>query len=307
MKLLSAVIFSLSLFLLTPASARVGSVKIVAVVNGDIISSEDIQNRINAFLMTTQIPLNSQTKNLIFQKVLNAAIDEKVKLQEAERNGIEITPADIKTAVRAFERNNNIPAGQMKNLLRQNQVSTETFESQIKSDLAWLRLVRQKMLSDSEITQKEIEETQAEAQSDLKTKKYQVSEIFIRKDKAKNLDALVSNLRSDDRFALYAMQFSDSPSSSNGGNLGWVNEGKLAVPLERALRKMKNGEVSDPILVGDGYYILKLERTFDPKKDKPEVPTQEEIRRMLENQRMEAFAKKRLQELRQDAVIEIRG
>lgn len=68
------------------------------------------------------------------------------------------------------------------------------------------------------------------------------------------------------------MQFSDSPSAANGGNLGWVNKGKLASPLETALNKMSSGDISEPILVGDGYYILKLQKTFDPQKDKPELP-----------------------------------
>ena len=102
------------------------------------------------------------------------------------------------------------------------------------------------------------------------------------------------------------MQFSDSPSAANGGNLGWVNKGKLASPLETALNKMSSGDISEPILVGDGYYILKLQKTFDPQKDKPELPDEKQIRAFLENQKMEVLSKKLLQELRQKAVIELR-
>lgn len=103
------------------------------------------------------------------------------------------------------------------------------------------------------------------------------------------------------------MQFSDSPSAANGGNLGWVNKGKLASPLETALNKMSRGDISEPILVGDGYYILKLQKTFDPQKDKPELPDEKQIRAFLENQKMEVLSKKLLQELRQKAVIELRS
>ncbi|MFR1032860.1 MAG: peptidylprolyl isomerase [Alphaproteobacteria bacterium] len=131
-------------------------------------------------------------------------------------------------------------------------------------------------------------------------------DIHKKKDNAKNLSDLVYNLRHDDRFELYAMQFSDSPSAANGGNLGWVNKGKLASPLETALNKMSRGDISEPILVGDGYYILKLQN-LRPPKDKPELPDEKQIRAFLENQKMEVLSKKLLQELRQKAVIELRS
>ena len=105
---------------------------------------------------------------------------------------------------------------------------------------------------------------------------------------------------------LYAMQFSDSPSASNGGDLGWVNEGKLPSTLEVALKKMHEGDVSDPIQVGEGYYILKLQKTFKPQKNGV-MPSQKDIQVFLDNQKMDLISKKLLQDARQKAVIEIRN
>ena len=141
----------------------------------------------------------------------------------------------------------------------------------------------------------------------MSTPKYQISEIFIKKAKAKDINDLVENLRKDDRFELYAIQFSDSPSAANGGNLGWVNQGKLPEQLENAVKKLPNGGISDAILMNDGYYILKVNQKFDPAKDKPEMPDEKQIRTFLTNQKMETFAQKYLQDLRQGAVIEIRN
>ena len=284
-----------------------GAVKIVAVVNGEILTTEDLENRVNAFVMNTRIPVNDQTRNMIIQRTLQAAIDEKLKLQDAEKNGIVITDKDIDQSVRFFETSNKIPQGKLRQILKDSGVSYQVFLQQMKSDLAWIRVIRKLSMAEGELTQKEIEEAQAEADRDLSTAKYMVSEILIKRKNAKNLDGLVANLRQDSRFELYAMQFSESASASSGGKLGWVNKGKLASPLEKALQKMKPGDISNPILVGDGYYILRLEQTFDPAKDKTEMPTEEDIRKYLENQRLEEFAKKHLQELRQRAVIELRN
>ena len=120
------------------------------------------------------------------------------------------------------------------------------------------------------------------------------------------MNELVYNLRNDPRFELYAMQFSDSPSASNGGDLGWVNEGKLPSTLEVALKKMHEGDVSDPIQVGEGYYILKLQKTFKPQKNGV-MPSQKDIQVFLDNQKMDLISKKLLQDARQKAVIEIRN
>ena len=221
------VLLSLSLSLISHNAQAQSSVKIAALVNGEIISNQDIQNRINSFLMTSQIPLNAQTKGMIVQKVIHSAVDEKIKLQAAEKAGINITEKDINTAIANFEKSNKIPNGELKNILKQAKVSEKSFREQMKADLAWVRFLKSKLQLEGNITQSEIENALAEAKKDLNTPKYQISEIFVKKAKAKDIQDLVENLRKDPRFELYAMKFSDSPSAAKGGNLGWVNQGKL--------------------------------------------------------------------------------
>lgn len=284
-----------------------GDFKIVAIVNGDIISTEDIENRAKAFVMSTKIPFNGETKKMIAAKVIQAAIDEKLKLQEAAANDIEISPKDLDAALRNFEQNNKIPAGQLKKMLAKEKVSYDVFREQMKSDIAWIRLVRKKMMSDGQISSREIDEGIAQAVKDMATPKYMVSEIMISKENAKNLEDLVANLRHDPRFELYAAQFSASPSASGGGKLGWITSGQLPPALDSRLQKMKEGEVSNAIRVGENYYIIKLDKLFDPKKDKPETPTKEEMRKFLENKKMEEFSTKYLHNIRQKAVIELRN
>ena len=291
----------------TSADSKAESLKIAAVVNDEIISTRDLQNRVNLFLMTTRIPLNPQTQNMIFSRVLNNAIEEKIKLQAAEKEGIKISPQELADSVQQFEKNNQINTGELKKILAQNKVDMDAFENQMKADMAWVRLVRRKMYSDAQVTQKELEKAMADAKTDLSTPNYFVSEIYIRKKDAKDLSVLVNNLRQDPRFELYAMQFSQSPTAANGGRLGWLNKGKLPEEIEKKLDKMHEGEISDPILYGEGYYIVRLDKTFDPKVDKPEIPTQNDMKKFLENQKMEEFSKKYLQDLHQKAVIELRN
>lgn len=262
-----------------------GDVKIIAVVNGEMISSTDIEERAKAFVMNTRIPFNAETKKMIIAKVIQSAIDEKLKLQEAERQGIEISDKEIDASIQNFEQNNKIPAGQLKSLLAKEGVSMKVFREQMKSDLAWIRVIRRQLMAAGNITDKEIEESINQSAKDMMTPKYMVSEIVIKKENAKNLDDLVANLRRDPRFELYAAQFSESPSASNGGNLGWLNKGQLAEPLDNKVLAMKEGEVSDPIQIGNEFYILKLVQVYNPKRDKPKLPSKEEMKKFMENKK----------------------
>lgn len=280
------------------------SLKIFAVVNGDVITSRDMQDRVNAFVATTQIPINSQTKQMVIDKVLEAAVDEKIKLQEAEKNGVEISPADLDKGMQNFAKANGVSMSKMRQMLKQAQVDEDVFKSQMKAEMAWTRLIQRKSAEAGQVSQGEINEALKSISRDIEIPKFMVSEIVIPKKKASHIHDLVDNLRNDPRFELYAMQFSQSPSARNGGRIGWVNKGQLAAPLENVLVKMKEGAISNPIAVGNDYYILKLEKIYTPGSDKAPMPNENEVKAMLQNKKMEETAAKYIRDLRNKAIIE---
>ncbi len=289
---------------LKPITLYGNSLKIYALVNGEIISSNDMQSRINAFIMTTGIPYNAKTKSMIINKVLQAAIDEKLKIQEAKKNKVQVTPQEIKAAVREFEKANGMSAGQLKSILGQSKVSMNVWVKQIESDLAWKKLIANKGHGRIGVGENEIKRALNDIKKDMKTQKYMVSEIVINKKDAKDLNDLVEILRQDPRFELYAMQFSQSPSAANGGRLGWVLKGKLPPTLENAIVKLKEGAVSNPIAYGNDYYIFKMEKIFNPKTDAQSLPDRNQIKRYLENKKLEEFSDKYIKDLRNRALIE---
>lgn len=289
---------------LRPVNLFGNGIKIFAEVNGEIITSRDMQDRVNAFVATTQIPVNAETKDMVIDRVLQAAVDEKIKLQEAQKNGVEISEADMDAGMQNFAKANGISVPQLKKMLKQAQVDEDVFRSQMKAELAWARLVQRKAAQEANVSQSEVDEAMENITKDIKTPKFMVSEIVIPKKQAAHIGDLVSNLRQDPRFELYAMQFSQSPSARGGGRLGWVNKGQLAEPLEKALEQMKEGSISNPVALGSDYYILRLEKKYRPGIDKAPVPDAETVRKMLESKKMEETAAKYLRDLRNKAIIE---
>lgn len=289
---------------LKPITLYGGKVKIYALVNGEVITSSEMQSRINAFIVATSIPYNAQTKNMITQKVLQAAIDEKLKIQEAKKNGIVVTQKEIATAVAGFEKANNIPAGQLKNLLAESKVSMKVWTTQIEADIAWQKLMRKKALSVAYVSESEITQAIDDVRKDMTVKKYMVSEIVINKKDAKDIHQLAEVLRQDPRFSLYAMQFSQSPSAANGGSLGWVAKGRMPATLEKAFASLKEGGVSNPVLYGNDYYIFKLEKIFHPDLDKDAKLSRDGVRKFLQNKKLEDYSIKYIKDLRNRALIE---
>ncbi|MEE6208007.1 MAG: peptidylprolyl isomerase [Alphaproteobacteria bacterium] len=289
---------------LKPITLYENKLKIYALVNGELITSTDMQSRINAFILTTGIPYNDKTKGMITSKVLQGAIDEKLKIQEALKNNIRVSQKELNSAIREFEKSNGMPVGGLKDILAEAKVSLKVWSTQIQSDLAWKKLITSKAYNKVRVSESEIKRAFDDIKKDMKTKKYMLSEIVINKKDAKDIRQLSEVLRQDPRFELYAMQFSQSPSAANGGRLGWVIKGKLPKTLEDAVLKLKEGGVSDPIAYGNDYYIYKLEKIFNPETDAKNLPTRNEVISFLENKKLEEFSNKYMKDLRSRALIE---
>jgi len=72
-------------------------------------------------------------------------------------------------------------------------------------------------------------------------------------------------------FAQLARQYSDGPSGSDGGDLGWFGRGQMAAPFEEAAFQLEEGEISDPVRTQFGLHLIKLEGKrssgFDQARD----------------------------------------
>ena len=296
------IFLSFLLSLMFIASAQAEPVKIVALVNGEIISTEDLSDQLNIFMLNSPIPYNAQTAAMINQRVLAQTVEQKLKNQAAAKAGISVSDDEVNTQMKAWAAKNKLDLSSLKT----RNINRQALADNIKAEIAWIKLIRNQYYQTANITQKEIDEAIREVTEVMGIKKYLVSEIYIKKQNASDIQGLVDKLREDPRFELYAAHFSDAPSASNGGNLGWINSGKMLSAIEMRLSSMSPGEISDAIQIGDGYYILKLQQVFDPKQNPNFKPDPQEIKSLLENQKMEAISKNKLQEIKQKAIIEFK-
>ncbi len=88
-----------------------------------------------------------------------------------------------------------------------------------------------------------------------------------RYDAWKRANEVVELARRGEGFADLAKKYSSSPSAADGGWLGKLtlqDTANRGPDLQKTLRALKQGEVSDPLRVDGGYLILKLETIDEP-------------------------------------------
>lgn len=289
---------------LKPVNLFGNALKIYATVNGEVLTTKDMQKQANLFVATTQIPITPQNKKMVLEKVFQGAVDEKLKMQEARANNIQITSKELTEGIENFAKINGLTIAQLQEMLNATHVDSKVFAEQIKTEMAWGRLVQAKAAQTVRVSKSDIKSAIERMMRDQNKQKFMVSEIVIAKKDGEHIGVLVQNLREDPRFELYAMQFSQSPTAKSGGNLGWVSAEQLPEKLFDALKNMKEGEISNPIAVGSDYYVLKLQKKYTPDVDKMPTPSEQEVMRVLENKKIEEVANKYLRDLRNKAVVE---
>ncbi|MCY4495670.1 MAG: peptidylprolyl isomerase [Rhodospirillaceae bacterium] len=248
---------------MTPANAQV--VGIEAVVNEEIISALDVENRLRFNLVSANLRDNSQTRRRLKPQVLQSLVDEKLQMQEARRLNISIGKSEIEEAERILEAQNNLPSGGLVEFLRSRGLDEITLMARIEAEIAWGKVIRRRILPRIDISDEEVEEVYARLQSRHGTQQRLVSEIFLAIDRPEQSEdvhqlalRLVGQLRNGSPFTAVARQFSQGVTSRSGGDVGWIGEGELPAELERVLAGLSTGEVSEPISSPGGYYILHL-------------------------------------------------
>lgn len=104
-------------------------------------------------------------------------------------------------------------------------------------------------------------------------------------------------------FAEMAIEHSEGPSSSRGGDLGFFGRGQMVEPFEEAAFNMEKGEVSDLVESRFGYHLIKVTDRQEAGTT-PFEEAKEQIKNMLQNSRKREIFQEHLDSLRVASDIE---
>lgn len=314
MRLIHKLFFIVILPLIAYSSmASASSIK--AVVNDDIITSSEVEQRVNLALLISRGQAAQNGVAKLNDDVLQGLIDEKLKMQAARSVGQTVDEAEVDRAITSIEENNKMPAGTLEKILGQQGIDIEQFKNQIRGQLAWRNYVRATivpLIQDSPVDVDRILQNQLKEGA---VTEYLVGEIFIPvrsagldNDAKETADRVRSLVVGQYRFGEIARNFSEAPSRTEDGILGWVVKGQLEPARDNVITNLKVGATSQPIKMADGYYIYRLlnKRSISTTDDSDLNGLRQRINAQLRNEDIAREAAAVGQQLRQQAFLEIR-
>lgn len=242
--------------------------RIAAVVNDEIVSTQDLRERVQMVVVTSGLPNSPEVAQRLAPQVLRTLIDEQLQLQEAARLNISVSEEDLAQARSVVEQRNNLRPGQLDPFLRSLGIEPSTVERQQRANIGWGASVRRRYGNDVAVSQEEVEDELARIAEQVGKTQKRVFEILLTVDNPADevrtrelAERLVREVRAGAPLDSVARQFSQASSATNGGDIGWIIPDTMGEEVAPVVASLEKGKVSDPIRTVFGYQILAVADT----------------------------------------------
>jgi peptidyl-prolyl cis-trans isomerase SurA len=240
-------------------------IRIAAIVNDEIISVFDLENRVRLVAATTNLPAREDVFKRIEPQVLRTMINERLRLQEAVRLNIRINQREINGTIAGLARRNKMTPAQLWSFLGRRNVDRSALEMQTRARLAWIKVINRRIARQVSVGQDEINDELVRLRQLLGKPKLRVAEIFLSVDSPdaeprirETAERLIQQVVNGAKFEALAREFSQSTTAGRGGDLGWITDAELDEELAATISVMQPGQISQPVRSLIGYHILYL-------------------------------------------------
>lgn len=263
------VIIMLFIMMFAMLSAEVMD-RIVAKVGTEIILLSDLQKQISQLASTGIDPQILYPENVLGQiieqkllvqkaKELNIAADEDAITKYAERylNDIKSrypSEADFQVELRKMNTTQRELLKFLADQIRENYLTEQLIEKYISSRI---KITEPEMRSFYETSKDSLAVKPTTWELSLILREIRPS-VETQERIIGETETLLEKLKADEDFAALAEEYSDCPSSQQGGDLGYFKRGMMVKPFEDAAFSLNINEISEIVQSNFGYHIIKL-------------------------------------------------
>ena len=297
--------FSFFLFLTNNLQSNIQS-SIILKVDKKIITSFDVKNKILSTLIIAGNDITQANIDQLKEQTLENLIYIKLKEIELERFDFKVNKQRVNKFINRVSGNNK---EKLKNDFKSNGLDFNLWVREIETEFKWQQFIYSNYSNKIEIDESLIDiEIKEILKSRLNNKEVNLSEIEIfQNDEFSNSD-LISRIFDEIRkygFEDTALKFSVSSSSSEKGNLGWINIKTLSKKINNVLKNLKPGQVSKPIIQTNSILFIKLnsERILENNDIDEELLKKNLIRRK-QDELFNLYSRSHLSKLKNNSLIE---
>ena len=237
-------------------------VKATAIVNGQVITQTDVDQRLALVVMSQEGEIPADQLDELRQQVLRNLIDETLQIQAASHEEINVKESDIDRTIQRVASDSSRTIDQLADYLKANGSSIRSMRRQIEGEIAWRRLQQARIENSVSVGDDEVNAVLDRLNSAKGTTEYHVGEIFIsssgigEQQARANATKIVDQIKQGASFAAYARQYSEASTAAVGGDLGWVRPEQLPAQLAGVVQRMGPGNLSNPIPLPGGFSVL---------------------------------------------------
>jgi len=300
-----------ALFSAQPANAAPVS-RVAAVVNGDMISTRELERACKPEFVGQQIdPVKDAAKaDAIRKAVLEQLVTEKILLQQAAKDGIEISESELDAATERVLKESRLEREAFFKQLQKEGVTEKQFRDKLRFQNISQRLMNRNVVSKVVVTEEEVNEFFRKNMKSFVSGKVRVALIVYPNDV--NAAALASDIAKGRKsFAEVARAVSIGPNPEGGGDMGFMALDDMAPGMVQYVSRMKKGDVSPVIDMSANkaqIALLDVEEAElpDAADAKPDEETAKRIEQILRGPRLQERFKQYTEQLRSRALVDIR-
>ena len=236
---------------------------IVATVNDQIITGLDLRQRMLMLIIQTQVQPTEENLPSIQQEALNRLIEERLQMQELTRYDVQISDQEVNAELAAMAREAGITPEDYLVFLQRSGIRPDAMRENLRTEIGWQQLVSGRFGSRSRVSRNQVEQAMRQITEAAAKPQYLIGEIYIEaarvggmQEAVNGATQLVQQMVQGAPFQAVARQFSAAPSAVRGGDAGWVVQGSVTPTLQQALDTLEVGQLSNPIPVEGGVYII---------------------------------------------------
>lgn len=252
---------------------------VIAVVNDNVITQQDLEDRTKLTLRHMGINRLPREEEILFKsRTLNELINEELQLQYAEKTDLKAQPNEINMAIETIEQNNRLPQGAFYKISHGLEKSAK---QQVKAEVLWQKIIQRRVRPRVDITNAELDLLIKNLMGEDIVEK-EIHQIFIsaensraESDLKKRVYEIYKRLKASPESFRTIAQTTSEINAAEGGYLGWFGPGELSSTLDEALKKVAKNEISEPVRSQAGWHILKVsdERTSQKLETAPITET----------------------------------
>jgi len=253
------------LFAVVPSSGAETVDRVVAIINDSIITLSEL-NAATAVAIDKLGVQGTEDKRKVEEvrnTILDSLIEQRLVKQAADKAGIEISDREIDNAVEDIKKQNNLTQEQLLVALAQSGLTQKEYREQLKEQIRQVKFINKEFRSKISIQADDIEDYYRQNIREFSgTAVYRMNMIFLPSDDRKvmneRLKLVTDGLSSGEDFRQLASHYSDGPSPSLGGDLGYMKTGEMESWIEEAVKSLQPGQASAAIARSEGVYFIQL-------------------------------------------------